>query len=331
MLVIRKTRPIGKRGRSSIRVRSVAPGDTVCFGGNGSGDGIIVTGGVWDWEGVNNEAPQFFDGRRSRSGISSAMAGRSATRRRRWARRRTALRTGTPTASTTSTTTRRLVSPGSAQFGQAGGRTGLTIHTNGANGDEGPNPLQGSWSVWIGTNLFLNPEHCAWSQRSGYGDGWSQGIYKAFPVAGGERWCRLHDGLLPPLRVRGRVRHGVGRGFDRRPVLEPGQRARQCERRLQRRRCQWCAAGCLQGLPAERTFGLHDLAGEQCRDALTSASVSRRMRSSRIRTRLETSASPGRWTTSSCGVAGLRSESRATSRRGTITGRSRRSRGSIST
>src|SRR5688572_18378842 len=41
--------------------RSVAPGDTVCFGGNGSSDGIIVTGGVWDWEGTNNEAPQFFD------------------------------------------------------------------------------------------------------------------------------------------------------------------------------------------------------------------------------------------------------------------------------
>ncbi len=60
-----------------------------------------------------------------------------------------------------------------------------TTHANGANGDEGPNPLQGSWSIWIGTNLFLNPEHCAWSQRSGYGDGWSQGIYKVFPVPAG--------------------------------------------------------------------------------------------------------------------------------------------------
>ncbi len=41
--------------------RSVAPGDTVCFGGDGSGDGVIVTGGVWDWEGTNNEAPEFFE------------------------------------------------------------------------------------------------------------------------------------------------------------------------------------------------------------------------------------------------------------------------------
>ena len=164
--------------------RSVAPGDTVCFGGNGSGDGVIVTGGVWDWEGTNNEAPQFFDdgdpvGNQFRDGWSfsdqTAKVGPSQN--------------GAPHFNADGVynfnydATVGLAGLGAVRPGGWAHRA--DIHTNGANGDEGPNPLQGSWSVWIGTNLFLNPEHCAWAQRSGYGDGWSQGIYKAFPVAAG--------------------------------------------------------------------------------------------------------------------------------------------------
>ncbi len=164
--------------------RSVAPGDTVCFGGDGSGDGVIVTGGVWDWEGMNNEPPEFFDdgdpvGNQFRDGWTfrdqSAKTGPSQTGAPHWNA------DGVYNFNYDAT-------PGLAGLGAirpGGWAHRATTHGNGANGDEGPNPLQGSWSIWIGTNLFLNPEHCAWSQRSGYGDGWSQGVYKAFPVPAG--------------------------------------------------------------------------------------------------------------------------------------------------
>ncbi len=164
--------------------RSAAPGDTVCFGGDGSGDGVIVTGGIWDWEGTNNEPPQFFDdgdpvGNQFRDGWTfrdqTAKTGPSQNGAPHW--------NADGVYNFNYDATPGIVGLGAVRPGGWAHRA--TTHANGANGDEGPNPLQGSWSIWIGTNLFLNPEHCAWSQRSGYGDGWSQGIYKAFPVPAG--------------------------------------------------------------------------------------------------------------------------------------------------
>ncbi len=164
--------------------RSVAPGDTVCFGGDGSGNGVIVIGGVWDWEASNSEPPEFFDdgdpvGNQFRDGWTfrdqTAKTGPSQNGAPHW--------NADGVYNFDYDATPGLAGLGAVRPGGWAHRA--TTHANGANGDEGPNPLQGSWSVWIGTNLFLNPEHCAWSQRSGYGDGWSQGIYKAFPVPAG--------------------------------------------------------------------------------------------------------------------------------------------------
>ena len=48
---------------------------------------------------------------------------------------------------------------------------------------DGPNnPPGGAWSVWIGTNLLMNPENCGWDQIAGQGNGWSTGIMKAFDI-----------------------------------------------------------------------------------------------------------------------------------------------------
>jgi hypothetical protein len=141
--------------------------DTAWFGGSGNGNGSVMRGGIWNWETSSGETPIFFPdgdpvGNEYRDGWTF-MDGLA----------------------------RRGPSPiGMGHFAPDGtynfdSDTGAFAHratfhpNNGIN--DGPDPLNGSWSIWIGTNLFLNPEHCGWTRTAGYGDGWSQGIVGTVP------------------------------------------------------------------------------------------------------------------------------------------------------
>jgi hypothetical protein len=166
--------------------------DTVYFGGSGTGNGTIVRGGIWDWEADSGEAPQQFpdgdpvgnqfnDGwefedRTTRNGPSATGAGHwSAT--------------------------------GVYNFSNDNGAYAhrATTHPNNGSND-GPGPLVGSWSIWVGTNLFLNPEHCGWGQSRGYGDGWSAGIQKSFAIPAGDQNV--------PYSIEFFHRYAVEDGFD---------------------------------------------------------------------------------------------------------------------
>ncbi len=145
--------------------------DTFFIGGDGTGTGHPVLGGVWDWEAASAEPPQsFLDGdpvgneyrdgwtfqdRTARNGPSQSGAGH-------W----------------------RPDGTYDFNFDYGSFAHRATFHANNGRSD-GPDPLVGNWSLWIGTNLYLNPEHCGWGRTAGYGDGWSQGIEKSFAVPNG--------------------------------------------------------------------------------------------------------------------------------------------------
>ncbi|MHC4139973.1 MAG: hypothetical protein ACYSR1_09025, partial [Planctomycetota bacterium] len=137
--------------------------DTVWFGGSGTGNGTVVRGGVWNWETASNEPPEFFPdgdpvGNQYRDG---------------WTFDDRTARTGPP----------QIGSPhwrpdGTYDFevkdGSFAHRHSFHPHPGNPPTDDGPDPLsepgiEGAWSVWIGTNLYLNPENCAWGQIAGYG------------------------------------------------------------------------------------------------------------------------------------------------------------------
>ena len=59
--------------------------------------------------------------------------------------------------------------------------------------------------MWIGTNLYLNPENCGWEQTAGHGDGWSQGIQKEYSITAGTG---------TPVDITFYHRYAVEAGFD---------------------------------------------------------------------------------------------------------------------
>jgi len=147
-----------------------SPGtNVVWFGGDGGGH--VVRNGVWNWETTTGEAPQYFPdgdpvGNQYRDGWTfqdrTARNGPSPTGAGHWS------------------------SSGIYDFNNDTGSFAHRATTHANNGsNDGPDPLQGGWSLWIGTNLYLNPEDCAWSRAAGYGDGWSQGFQKSFNVPAG--------------------------------------------------------------------------------------------------------------------------------------------------
>ncbi len=144
-----------------------AHADTVWFGGSGTGDGTVVRGGVWNWEADSGETPESFPdgdpvGNQYRDG---------------WTFQDRTTRGGGPSAIGAG----HWRSDGSYDFDFDSGAFAHRATTHANNGaNDGPDPLHGAWSVWIGTNLHLNPEHCGWRQTAGYGDGWSQGIAKPY-------------------------------------------------------------------------------------------------------------------------------------------------------
>ncbi len=144
-----------------------AHADTVWFGGSGFGNGAVVRGGVWNWEADSGEAPEFFldgdpVGNQYRDGwtfadLTTHGDGPSALGTGHWR------------------------TDGTYDFDFDGGAFAHRATTHANNGaNDGPDPLAGGWSVWIGTNLHLNPEHCGWGGTAGYGDGWSQAVAKQF-------------------------------------------------------------------------------------------------------------------------------------------------------
>ncbi|MGD8396163.1 MAG: hypothetical protein PVF43_11885, partial [Candidatus Eiseniibacteriota bacterium] len=152
--------------------RAVTQLDTVYFGGSGTGSGTVIRGGTWDWEASDGSTPilypdgdpvgnQYMDGwfhmdRTTRNGPSNIGTGHWDT-------------------------------GGNYDFLNDDGAYAhrASVHANDGV-DDGPDPLNGSnWSIWIGTNLYLNPENCGWQQSAGMGDGWSQGIMKQYSVTAG--------------------------------------------------------------------------------------------------------------------------------------------------
>jgi hypothetical protein len=89
--------------------------------------------------------------------------------------------------------------------------------------NDGPNPLDdpangtgnSAWSLWIGTNQFLNPEHCGWTRTAGYGNSWSQGIARHYPFRNAPG---PEDFPTPPtgaaLSLRFFHRYALESGFD---------------------------------------------------------------------------------------------------------------------
>jgi hypothetical protein len=155
---------------------AVATGDTIWFGGSGFGDGTIVRGGVWDWETDSGEPPQYFpDGDPVGNQFSDGWRFSD----------RTAVNGPSPLGAG------HFLPDGTYDFEDDSGSFAhrATTHLNDGV-DDGPDPLDdpanpapSAWSVWIGTNLYLNPEHCAWAQTAGYGNGWSQGIMKHYEIS----------------------------------------------------------------------------------------------------------------------------------------------------
>jgi hypothetical protein len=153
--------------------------DTAWFGGSGTGNGTVVRGGLWNFEADSGEPPEFFPdgdpvGNQFRDG---------------WTFEDRTTRHGPSQVGAPHFNALGVFDFNYDATPQGGLRPGgyahrATTHPN--NGiNDGPDPLAGSWSVWIGTNLELNPENCGWVRTSGYGDGWSQGITKAFAIPAG--------------------------------------------------------------------------------------------------------------------------------------------------
>jgi hypothetical protein len=183
---------------------AAAHSDTAYFGGNGTGNGTVVRGGVWNFEANSGEAPQFFNdgdpvGNQFRDGWTfidrTTRVGPSQYGSPHW--------NNLGVYNFNYDALPGTAAQGSLRPGGYAHRT--TTHAN--NGiNDGPNPLQGSWSLWIGTNLELNPENCHWTQTSGYGDGWAQGIQKSYAIPAG------HQGA--DINVNFFHRYAVEAGFD---------------------------------------------------------------------------------------------------------------------
>ncbi|MGD8395683.1 MAG: hypothetical protein PVF43_09425 [Candidatus Eiseniibacteriota bacterium] len=155
--------------------------DTVWLGGSGSGDGSVVRGGIWDFEADSGETPEFFmDGDPVGNEYRDGFRFMDFTS------------VGTLSQHT-----------GGHWFYDAGSDDQVydfdddsgafahraSVHANDGI-DDGPDPLAepgvgGSWSIWIGTNLYVNPEICGYHNTAGYGDGWSQGIMKHYTITAG--------------------------------------------------------------------------------------------------------------------------------------------------
>jgi hypothetical protein len=181
--------------------------DTVYFGGSGNGLGSVIRGGNWDWEASNGEQPQFFD-----PGPNTDPVGNQF--RDGWTFVDRSTRNGPSQIGTGHWSTAGVYNfniDGQAYAHRA------TTHTN-TGGNDGPDPLVepgqgGAWSVWIGTNLFLNPENCAWSGGdggefpfgAGYDDGWSQGIQKSYAI---------NEAAGTDFDIRFYHKYSVENGFD---------------------------------------------------------------------------------------------------------------------
>jgi hypothetical protein len=152
--------------------------DTVYFGGSGTGNGTVVRGGTWNFEASSGEAPLFFPdgdpvGNQYRDG---------------WTFEDRTTRNG-PSATGAGHWDVNGVYNFNNDFGSFAHRA--TTHANDGE-NNGPDPLDNpgnanpsAWSLWIGTNLRLNPENCGWGQPAGYGDGWSQGFQKQYLIPAG--------------------------------------------------------------------------------------------------------------------------------------------------
>jgi hypothetical protein len=183
--------------------------DTAWFGGGGAGNGAIVRGGIWNWEASSGEAPEFFPdgdpvGNQYRDGWRftdlTAANGPRPLGTGHW----------------------RFDGTYDFNLDRGGFAHRATTHAN--NGvNDGPNPLDdpangtgnSAWSLWIGTNQFLNPEHCGWTRTAGYGNSWSQGIARHYPFRNAPG---PEDFPTPPtgaaLSLRFFHRYALESGFD---------------------------------------------------------------------------------------------------------------------
>jgi len=174
--------------------------DTAYFGGGGSGNGSVVRGGIWNFEASSGETPETFVdgdpvGNQFRDGWTfddrSARVGPSAT--------------GAPHFNAAGVYDFNYDATHDGGLRPGGYAHRATTHANNGNND-GPDPIGGSWTLWIGTNLFLNPENCGWGRTWGGGDGWNQGIRKAIPIAAGNLGAQYDISILH--------RYCVESGFD---------------------------------------------------------------------------------------------------------------------
>ena len=99
--------------------------DTVWFGGSGTGDASVVRGGTWTWEADSGEAPEF----EVVGPVRPPVAGAGLRRGKK---------------------PRLSAAPGAGDRGAFAHRA--ATHANDGV-DDGPDPLVGAWSVWIGSNL----------------------------------------------------------------------------------------------------------------------------------------------------------------------------------
>jgi len=180
--------------------------DTVYLGGDGTGLGNVVRGGIWNWEADSGEPPEYFDPPFNTDPVGNQF-------RDGWTFEDRTTRNGPSQVGSG-----HWSAAGVYDFdvdGQAFAHR-ATTHTN-TGGNDGPNPLAepgvgGAWSVWIGTNLFLNPENCGWSgggvvfpHGAGYSDGWSQGIQKSYAI---------NDPAGTDYDIRFYHKYSVEAGFD---------------------------------------------------------------------------------------------------------------------
>jgi hypothetical protein len=181
--------------------------DTVYFGGNGSGTGVVARDGNWNWETARpGEVPEFFDPPFNTDPVGNQF-------RDGWTFEDRTTRNGpssTGTGHWSSTGVYNFNIDNQAFAHRAGN------HSN-TGGQSGPNALVepgqgGSWSIWIGTNLYWNPENCGWSgggtvfpRGAGYGDGWSQGIRKTYAI---------NEPAGTDFAIRFYHRYSVEAGFD---------------------------------------------------------------------------------------------------------------------
>ncbi len=167
-------RPIEDASVPTLPASPTAATDTPWFGGSGTGNGSVVLGGNWDWEASSGETPLFFPdgdpiGNQYRDGwtfeVFTSRGGPSPLGSGHW----------------------RSDGTYDFLFDKGSFAHRATTHPNDGVND-GPAPLDDPanglgnslWSVWIGTNQYLNPEHCDWTRTAGYGDAWSNGVLKVY-------------------------------------------------------------------------------------------------------------------------------------------------------